>query len=156
MNIMGHYNITSLQAWKQLCGTCRIRSTVKTMPHKFSRQQDRTKRRHLSIDMAPYPRRLLDITPSFFVQYLKVQFSNLRFPPLPGDVTCAVLPRITLFTRRRSTTWRTFFCSAYQKENGRLLHITSYGIEAECKEKNLGNLKIPCTFLIHERTKEIR
>jgi hypothetical protein len=66
MNIMGHYNLTSLQAWKKRCGTCRIRSTVKTVPHKFSRQQDRTKRPHLPIDMAPYPRKLRDITPPVF------------------------------------------------------------------------------------------
>lgn len=49
---------------------------------------------------------------------------------------------------------KNFICSAYQKENGRWLHITSHGIETECKENNLGNLKLPCTSLIHERTKE--
>jgi len=63
---MGHYNQTSLQAWKHHCGTCRTRSTFKTVPHKFSRQQDRKKRRHLPIDMAPYPRKLCDITPPVF------------------------------------------------------------------------------------------
>ena len=57
------------------------------MVHKFSRQQDRPKRRNLPIDMAPYPRRLLEIMPPFSMQYFKVHSSNLRFPPLPSHVT---------------------------------------------------------------------
>lgn len=151
MNKMGHYELTSLQAWKQRCWTSRIRSVVKTVPHKFSRQQDCTKRRHLPFDTAPYPRRLLDITPPFLMQYFKVQSSNLRFPPIPRDVTCSVLPRITLFIRRRSMTWKTFF---FQNETGPGLHITSHGIEAECKKKKLGNLNVPCSSLIHKCKKE--
>jgi len=88
------------------------------------------------------------------MQYFKVQTSNLRFPPLQRDFTCSVLPRITLFILRRSITWRTFFSIVYQKETGRWLHITPHGIEAEFKEKNVGNLKVPCSSLIHKRTKE--
>jgi len=98
--------------------------------------------RNLGICQSTWPHIQEDflILHHLFMQVFKVQSSNLRFPPLPRDVTYSVLPRITVFIRRRSMTWRTFFSSAYQKETGRWLHITSHGIEAECKEKNLGNL----------------
>jgi hypothetical protein len=61
-------------------GNAEFEAWDKTVAHKFSRQQDRPKRRQLPIDMAPYPRIIFEITPHFFMQYFKLQSSNLKDP----------------------------------------------------------------------------